>query len=83
LGATAVVVAAAAGRGAADWAFAADGAERGDAPGAGSGVMMLTGGIEAEDGKSAVVGLPVGTDCGSAASVGAAGGGGDAFHDGE
>ena len=30
----------------------------------GSGDMMLTGGIEFEDGKSALVGLPVGTDGG-------------------
>ena len=30
----------------------------------GSGDMMLTGGIEAEDGKSALVGLPVGIDGG-------------------
>ncbi len=31
---------------------------------AGSGDMMLTGGIEFEDGKSALVGLPVGIDGG-------------------
>ena len=32
--------------------------------GAGSADMMLTGGIEFEDGKSALVGLPVGTEGG-------------------
>jgi hypothetical protein len=42
--------------------------------------MMFTGGIEAEDGKSAVVGLPVGIDCGNAATVAAGGG---IFHDGK
>ena len=34
----------------------------------GSEVMMLTAGVEAADGKSALVGLPVGTDGGSAAT---------------
>jgi hypothetical protein len=34
----------------------------------GSGVMMLTAGVDAADGKSALVGLPVGTDGGSAAT---------------
>ena len=57
------------------------------APVDGSGVMMLTGGIDADDGKSALVGLPVGSDAsadsggdvpGSAASAVAAG----ALHDG-
>ena len=33
----------------------------------GSGFMMLTAGVEAEVGNSALVGLPVGTDGGSAA----------------
>jgi hypothetical protein len=33
----------------------------------GSGVMMLTGGVEAAEGKSALVGLPVGIVGGSAA----------------
>lgn len=51
-GGVAVVVAAAAGRG-------AGAAGRGAASG-GSGVMILIGGIEAEVGKSAFVGLPVG-----------------------
>src|SRR5579863_7171967 len=37
---------------------AAAGAGRGAGPG--SGVMMLTGGVEAAEGKSALVGLPVG-----------------------
>ena len=36
--------------------------------GLGSGVMMLIGGIEAADGKSALVGLPDGIDDGSAAT---------------
>lgn len=38
----------------------------------GSGVMMLTGGVDAELGNSALVGLPVGTDGGSAATSPAA-----------
>ena len=46
----------------------------------GSGVMMLTGGVEAELGKSALVGLPVGIDDPSAATGVVAAG---AFHDGE
>ena len=41
--------------------------------------MMLTGGVEAEVGNSALVGLPVGTDGGSAAIMPAAACG--AFHD--
>ena len=49
------VVAVAAARG----AGAGGGAKRG-APNGGSGVMMLTGGIEDEVGKSALVALPVG-----------------------
>jgi len=43
----------------------------------GSGVMMLTGGVDAAEGKSALVGLPVGSDDASAAA-----GAGGAFHDG-
>ena len=39
----------------------------GAAPSSGSGVMMLTGGVDAEVGNSALVGLPVGADGGSAA----------------
>jgi hypothetical protein len=81
------------GRGESNAAFAADagaeadveaGAEAdargGDAAVAepGSGVMMLTAGVEAAVGNSALVGLPVGTDDESAA-IGAAAG---AFHDG-
>ena len=41
----------------------------------GSGVMMLTAGVLAALGNSALVGLPVGTDAGSPASGMAAGGG--------
>lgn len=37
--------------------------------GGGSGFMMLTGGIESDVGKSAVVGLPVGTASGMAGSA--------------
>ena len=49
----------------------------------GSGVMILTGGVEAALGNSALVGLPVGTDGGSAAiNPAAAAGGTGAFHDG-
>src|SRR5438132_1073327 len=74
-------------------AFAVDGGERG-AGMVGSGVMMLTGGIEAALGKSAVVGLPVapGDGCGGAAAIAPAALGGGcgsaatvaegAFHDG-
>ena len=71
---------AAAGRGAAGDAGAAavdDGF--GAAPSGGSGVMMLTGGVEAELGNSALVGLPVGTDAGSAAIMPVTACG--AFHD--
>ena len=46
--------------------------------------MILTGGVEAADGNSALVGLPVGIEGGSAAtSAGAACVSGGAFHDGE
>ena len=58
-------VAGAAGTAAADDGFGA-------APSGGSGVMMLTGGVEAEVGNSALVGLPVGNDGGSAAIMPAA-----------
>src|SRR5206468_4046511 len=53
--------AAVSGGGAIDCAFEASGAARAadEAPVNGSGVMMLTGGIEAALGKSALVGLPV------------------------
>ena len=48
----------------------------------GSGVMMLTGGVEAELGNSALVGLPVGIDGGSAATRPAADGcAAGEFHD--
>ena len=70
----------AAGRGAAGNAGAAAADDGfGAAPNGGSGVIMLTGGVDAEVGNSAVVGLPVGMDGGSAAIMpGAACG---AFHD--
>jgi hypothetical protein len=42
--------------------------------------MMLTGGVEAALGKSALVGLPVGTD-GPSPATGTAAAGDDAFHD--
>jgi hypothetical protein len=48
----------------------------------GSGAMMLTGGVEAALGKSALVGLPVGTEAGSAATSPGAPAGGGAFQDG-
>jgi hypothetical protein len=49
----------------------------------GSGVMILTGGVEAALGNSALVGLPVGIDGGNAATrPGAAAACGGAFHDG-
>src|SRR5882672_11870667 len=58
-----------AGTGAAVGGAAAGGARPADGAGTlpGSGVMILTGGVDAADGKSALVGLPVGTDDGSAA----------------
>src|SRR5262245_48111882 len=40
----------------------------GDGFSGGSGVMMLTGGVDAEVGNSALVGLPVGMDAGNAAT---------------
>ena len=77
------------GRGDSNAAFAADAvgdaggdtaARGGDGAAAdpGSGVMMLTAGVEAAVGNSALVGLPVGTD-GESAATGAAAAG--AFHD--
>ena len=67
------------GRGEGNGAFAA-GARGADGVAAtpGSGVMMLTAGVEAAVGNSALVGLPVGTP-GTRAATGAAAGGG-AFH---
>jgi hypothetical protein len=79
------------GRGDSNAAFAADAGDDavGDAGGArggdgaatvpGSGVMMLTAGVEAAVGNSALVGLPVGTD-GETAATGAAAAAG-AFQD--
>ena len=74
---------AAAGRGAAGDAGATAVADDGfgAAPSGGSGVMMLTGGVDAAVGNSALVGLPVGTDDGSAAICPAADCAG-AFQDG-
>ena len=43
-----------------DGAFPAGGGAGGRDDAIGSGVMMLTGGVEAAEGKSALVGLPVG-----------------------
>jgi hypothetical protein len=50
----------------------------------GSGFMILTAGVEAAVGKSALVGLPVGIDEGNAANAPAAAGiaVAGAFHDG-
>lgn len=80
--AAATAGAAGVGRGAGNGALVADddagvrGADDvADVPG--SGVMMLTAGVEDAEGNSALVGLPVGIDGGSAAT-GATGGG--AFH---
>ena len=74
---------AAVGRGDGDGVFAAGAAVARGADEAvaapGSGVMMLTGGVEAALGKSALVGLPVGTP-GTSAATGAAAGAGGAFH---
>ena len=74
--------AAAPGRGDGIGAFAAAGDAGGrgaDAVVPGSGVMMLTGGVEAAEGKSALVGLPDGID-GARVATGAIVTG--AFHDG-
>ena len=49
---------------------------------AGSGVMMLTGGVEAADGKSALVGLPVGIERRERRDRRRRPPGGGAFHDG-
>ena len=72
---------AAVGRGDGAGGFAADaGAGARGVDGPGSGVMMLTGGIEADVGNSALVGLPVGIDGGSAPTTGPNAAG--AFHEG-
>ena len=70
-----------------DGAFATDADERAaaDADGKlGSGLMMLTAGVEAAVGNSALVGLPVGID-GAKPATGdtAAAAAGGAFHDAE
>jgi hypothetical protein len=68
------------GRGDGDGAFAAAvvgrGADAGFAAVPGSGVMILTGGVDAAVGNSALVGRPVGIDDGSATAATAGG----AFH---
>jgi len=70
------------GRGDGNGAVASDGAGRcADGAAVGSGVMMLTGGVEAAVGKSALVGLPVGIDGGNSAAGPAAAAAG-AFHNG-
>lgn len=63
---------AAAGRGTGAGVAAALGADDADDPADGSGVMMLTGGIDADEGNSALVGFPVGTDDGSPVKTAAA-----------
>ena len=76
-----VAVVVAAGRGDGNGALASeDDAARGAGSVPGSGVMMLTGGVEAAVGNSALVGLPVGVD-GARAATGAGATGG-AFHNG-
>ena len=73
------------GRGDGNGALASGAVERGaDGAGAapGSGVMMLTAGVDAAVGNSALVGLPVGIDGGRTATGPAAAAAG-AFHDGE
>ena len=76
------------GRGEGSGAAAAGAAARAaDGVVAGSGVMMLTGGVEFADGKSALVGLPVGIPPGGNAARGpgsdAVAAGAGAFHDPE
>ena len=66
-GCVAAAAAGGAGRGA-DGAAVAAGGSLGAAPSGGSGFMMLIGGVEAEVGNSALVGLPVGIEGGSPAS---------------
>ena len=80
-------VSAAAGRASGNGAFAAGGGDCGgrgadeDAAGPGSGLMMLTAGVEAAEGKSALVALPVGI-AGASMGAGAAATAAGAFHDG-
>lgn len=64
------------GRGAGIGGAAAAGADAWAVVAVGSGVMILTGGVEAALGNSALVGLPVGTPGMSAATGGTTGGGG-------
>jgi hypothetical protein len=80
LAAASIGAAAEAGRGDGKGAFATAGrGGDGGVAAPGSGVIMLTGGVEAAVGKSALVGLPISVDGGSAATGAAAAG---AFHDG-
>lgn len=81
LAAASALLAAAGGRG--DGAFAAggDAGARGAGDAAGSGVMMLTGGVDAAEGKSALVGLPVGI-VGARAAIGPGAAAAGAFHSG-
>jgi hypothetical protein len=73
-----------AGVGRADGAFGGGVGERdADAVAPGSGVMMLTGGVEEALGNSALVGLPVGTPGINAATVTAAATAGGAFQTAE
>ncbi len=72
-----------AGRGAGTGAAAAAGGfgSGAGAPAGGSGVIILTAGVEADVGNSALVGLPVGREAGNAALRAAAAGAGiGAFH---
>ena len=81
LAAASALLAAPGGRG--DGAFAAggDAGARGAGDAAGSGVMMLTGGVDAAEGKSALVGLPVGI-VGARAAIGPGAAAAGTFHSG-
>jgi hypothetical protein len=79
--AAACFFAAGAGVGRADGVCALDAAARGTGAVTGSGVMMLTAGVEAAVGNSALVGLPVGM-VGASTATGAAVVVAGAFHDG-
>jgi type II pantothenate kinase len=68
LAAASALVAAAAGRDAGAFAAGGDAGARGAGDAAGSGVMILTAGVDAAEGKSALVGFPVGIVGASAAT---------------